>query len=496
MHRVAIVVVCVTGVWTAGALADAKSDFDTLFGDSIKRVAASRKGKDAATLAGQMMEAAESIKDRPDLHVMLWTKAADLGAKDPSGYALAAKALRGLLTAAPDDTSRWVDKLSGIYRRRYMRARGPERVAVGAEQVDEFITIGDVRAAAGRHREAMAIYRKALSVATAIKSPAKSEIFNKIKAANAIASVQRDIERLQKTLAKDPDDTKTRTAIVQLYLIELDDPAGAAKLLTDDLDEKLRTYVLLAAKEVEDVKAGACLELGRWYWEMFPSAKTARAKANILRRTRDYIDRFLSLHTAKDLAALRAAVILKKVDAEAAKLGSGGLGGPTRSGTIADFESPRLAGWTITGSAFGKGPCSGAPPSGQSASGFAGKMMINSSHGGDRSTGTMTSPKFIIRGKAITFLVAGGRWGGRSSAKVCMDLIVDGKPVRSVLGHTSNAFRLDGWDVSDLKGKTAQVRIVDASSGSWGHIMVDQIVQHPGKLEDVLKRTKKPPPRH
>ena len=75
-----------------------------------------------------------------------------------------------------------------------------------------------------------------------------------------------------------------------------------------------------------------------------------------------------------------------------------------------------------------------------------------------------------------------------------MNLIVDGESVRSVLGHTSNALRLDGWDVSDLAGKTAQVQIVDASAGSWGHIMVDQIVQHPGKIDDVLKRAKKPTP--
>ena len=363
MFRVFMLTVCVVlSVWNAGALADAKSDFQTLFGSEIKRVVASRKPDEAATLAGQILLAADSIKDRPDLHVMLWTHAADLGAKHPSGYAAATKALKNLLRAAPEDTPQWIEKLSAIYRRRYMLARGAERLEVGAEQVDEFITIADAQTAAGRSGEAMAIYRKALSLATAIRSPRKSEIFDKIKTANAIATVQRDIEKLKKALADDPNDTKTRTAIVQLYLLELDDPAKASKLLTDDLDEKLRTYVLLAAKNVEDVEADGCLELGRWYWEMFPSATTPRAKANILRRARDYIDRFMSLHTEKDISALRAAMILKKVDVEAAKLGAKGLGGATRSGIIADFESPSLSGWTITGSAFGKGPCSGAPP--------------------------------------------------------------------------------------------------------------------------------------
>jgi hypothetical protein len=479
----------VLGGWNSGVLADAKSDFETLFGDEIKRVVASRKPAEAAALAGQMMLAAKSIKDRPDLHVMLWTSAADFGAKDPSGFAAATQALKNLLQAAPDDSSKWVEKLSGIYRRRYMAARGAERAKVGAEQVDEFITIGDAQTTAGRGRDAMATYRRALSTATAIRSLRRKEILEKIKAANAVATVQRDIERLKMALAKDPDDIKTRAALVMLYLVKLDDPAQAGRLLTDDLDEKLRTYVLLAAKNIEDLEAGPCFELGRWYWEMYPSARSSRAKLIVLRRTRAYLDRFKSLHTGKDLSVLRAAVILKKVDAESAKLVSKGAGGVlTKPAIIADFES-RLVGWKVTGKAFGKGPCTGKPTPRWPASGFAGKLMISSYHEGDGSTGTLTSPKFLIRGKTITFLVVGGGAPGQT----CMNLIVDKKVVRTVVGNGSNTLGISGWDVSDLVGKIAQLHMIDAHTGSWGHILVDHIVQHPGRIEEVLKRPKKSP---
>ncbi len=494
MHRVYIIVVCVVlGGWNSGATADAKSDFDTLFGAEIKRVVASRKASEAAALAGQMMLAAKSIKDRPDLHVMLWTSAANFGAKDPSGFTVAINALRNLLKAAPDDSSKWIDKLAAIYKRRYLAARGAERAKVGAEQVDEFIAIGDAQTSAGQGRSAMATYRRALLTATAIRSLRKKEILEKVKVANAIAGVQRDIERLKKILEKDPDDAKTRTAIVQLYLVELDAPDRAAKLLTDDLDEKLRTYVSLAAKNPEDLEAGPCLELGRWYWEMFPSARTSRAKTNVLRRTRAYIERFMSLNTAKNLAALRASVILKKVDAESAKLAAraaktGGV--LTKPVIIADFESPRMSGWKVTGRAFGKGPCTGRPTPSYPASGFAGKLMISSYHEGDPGTGTLTSPKFIIRGKTITFLVGGGSAPGQT----CMNLIVGGKVVRTVTGHTSNTLRLDGWDVAKLVGKTAQLHMIDSATGGWGHILVDHIVQHPDTIDKVLKRPKKVPP--
>jgi|GEM_PF-3054350 len=486
MNRMNMLTLCaVLGAWSAGAMADAKADFQTLFGEEIKRVVASRKPAEAAALAGQMMLAAESIKDRPDLHVMLWTNAADFGARDPSGYAAATKALKNLLQAKPDNSSIWVDKLSAIYKRRYLSARGAERVKIGAEQIEEFITIGDAQAAARRPREAMATYRRALSVVTTIRSPRRQELLDKIKAANSIAGVQREIERLNKVLSGNPDDIKTRAAVVKLYIVELDDPAGAVKMLTDDLDEKLRTYVLLAAKNIEDIEAGVCLELGRWYWEMYPSARTSRAKMNVLRRTRACIERFDSLNTDKNLAALRAKVILKKVDAESAKLAVKGSGGVmTKPEIIANFESPRMSGWKVTGQAFGKGPCTGKPVPSFPARGFAGKLMISSYHGGDDSTGTLTSPRFLIRGKTITFLIGGGAHPG----KACMNLIVGGKLARTAMGHTSNTLRADGWDVSDLVGKTAQLQVVDMQQGHWGHILVDHIVQHPGKIEDVLKR--------
>ena len=490
MHRTRMMVVCVVlSVWTAGVLADAKSDFQSLFGNEIKRVVASRNGKEFAALAGQMLLAAKSVEDRPDLDILLWTRAAEFGAKDPSGFTAAIKALRHLLREAPDDSSRWVEKLSAIYKRRYMAARGAERAKVGAERVAELITIADAQTAAGRGREAMATYRRALSAATLIRSVRRAEIIEKIKAANALATVQRDIEKLKRSLANDPDNTKTRTAAVQLYLLELDDPAQAAKLLTDDLDEKLRTYVLLAAKNIEDVEVGACFELGRWYWEMFPSARTPRAKSVVLRRTRACIERFGSLHTAKGIFRLKAEVILKKVNAESAKLASKDAGVLTKPVIIADFESPRLAGWKATGRAFGKGPCDGRPTPSYPASGFAGKLMISSYHEGDSSTGTLTSPKFIIRGKTITFLVGGGGAPG----KTCMNLIVGKKVVRTVTGHTSNTLRRDGWDVSDLVGKTARLHMIDASTGGWGHILIDHIVQHPDDISKVLKRPRKSP---
>src|SRR4051812_26408815 len=92
---------------------------------------------------------------------------------------------------------------------------------------------------------------------------------------------------------------------------------------------------------------------------------------------------------------------------------------------FADFEGKDHGDWDATGKAFGKGPATGALPGQMPVSGFKGKRLVNSYHGGDRATGTLTSPAFEISRKYISFLVGGGGHAG----KTCINLVVGGRVV-------------------------------------------------------------------
>ena len=76
---------------------------------------------------------------------------------------------------------------------------------------------------------------------------------------------------------------------------------------------------------------------------------------------------------------------------------------------IADFEGDDWGAWKVTGEAFGPGPARGTLPNQMAVDGFLGKGLVNSFHGGDGTTGTLTSPEFKIERKYISFLIGGGK---------------------------------------------------------------------------------------
>lgn len=145
------------------------------------------------------------------------------------------------------------------------------------------------------------------------------------------------------------------------------------------------------------------------------------------------------------------------------------------------FDDNDYGSWTTTGDAFGTSPIK------NSNSAHIGDGMVTSCMAGDSGTGTLTSSPFTISNNAINFLIA----GGNHPNETCINLIVNNQIVRTTTGDNSSNLKWNGWDVSDLIGKTAQIQIVDNYTNSdWGHIDIDQIMfsdtLHSENLEHAL----------
>jgi uncharacterized protein (DUF608 family) len=150
---------------------------------------------------------------------------------------------------------------------------------------------------------------------------------------------------------------------------------------------------------------------------------------------------------------------------------------PRPERVLAGFEGERYEGWTAEGEAFGAGPARGTEKDQNPVTGFAGKGLVNSFRGGqgtpagDRPTGTLTSDEFMIDRMFMVFRIG----GGHHKRQTCMNLLVEGKEARSATGRASEKLELRLWDLREFAGKKARLKIVDAATGAWGHINVDDI---------------------
>jgi levanase len=165
---------------------------------------------------------------------------------------------------------------------------------------------------------------------------------------------------------------------------------------------------------------------------------------------------------------------------------------PVAAAMIADFEGGSYAeGWTIEGNAFGTAPSTGTIGDQQQVAGFEGEGLVNTFLDQDRSVGTLTSPEFEITNDYINFLIGGGRHPMSEADPTAVNLLVDGEVVRTATGKDAERLTWSAWDVSELRGQTARLEVVDHNIGGWGHINLDSVMlsdapAHPASVETTV----------
>ena len=316
--------VAVIGFTRGAVMADTAGDFEKLFGAEIRKAQATSSMRDDVELAASLLAGADLVGDRPALKVLIYEKAYELAVKDETGWPTAIKTIEHLMVVAPDREVEWREKLLTVCQTRYSHARGDERRPAGTALLKQLILVADSSLAMGQAAKAADLYRRAVALTGVLHSPGKNEIVAKLKAANARVALEQRIAVLRRQLETNLDDGKVRKTLIMLCLVELDNPAEAAKLIRDDVDQSLRTHVALAARPVEELAEDACLELGNWY-ERLAEKATSTGKASALTRARDYYQHYLTRHEKEDLPRIKATVALARVERALSKLTQTGV---------------------------------------------------------------------------------------------------------------------------------------------------------------------------
>ena len=305
----------------ADKAAEAATAFQSLYGADLDRLKASRDPKESVAFAARLLAAAKQAAGQPEFVAVLCEKAYALALAHPDGYATAVEAVQLEAAAVPEKVVACADRLVEVRQKQFDLAKGDARPSAGETLIDAVLAAADVKQKArpggqpGAAADAMASYKRALIVARAVKSDRAAAMDANVKALEQAVRLAAEIESLKKLLALEPQNQAARQRLVRLHLVDLDDPAEAAKLLEGVEDASLLKYVPAAAKPLETVPEFACLELGEWYRSLADAAPPA-AKPLMLARAKAYCERFLQLHTAEDLNRAKAALALQKIEEE------------------------------------------------------------------------------------------------------------------------------------------------------------------------------------
>jgi len=318
--RIAGLVAALVAVAAVGAMGDAQADYQMLFGQEEKQAAATLGTRDDVTLAAKLLAAAGSLKDSPDLQRLLYEKAYELGMKGAGGAGTAIEALDRLDKVDPKGATGRQENRLAAYRQRYAAAGPEDRARAGRQLLRMLMRLAEQHRRAARRDEARRYYSQALMLAGVLESPMLGAVRAAVREMDAESREASRIAAMTAAVDRNPSDIGARRALLLHHLLERDDPAAAAGLLTDDLDEATRTYVPLAAKPVEDLAEGALVEMAEWYRSLAPKAPTA-GKINALRRGRGYYARYLGVHEEKDAARLKATLGFRQIQSELSALG-------------------------------------------------------------------------------------------------------------------------------------------------------------------------------
>ena len=109
----------------------------------------------------------------------------------------------------------------------------------------------------------------------------------------------------------------------------------------------------------------------------------------------------------------------------------------------------------------------------------------------DNQQSNLVMPPFELKLDYITFLIS----GANAPNKACINLLLDGKVIRTATGRNSDYLEWVAFDVKEFKGKKVRIQILDASNSFFDYINVDCICQSPdskGALRIIKTPPKKP----
>ncbi len=293
--------------------------FELLYGEDLRQARATAQTDDDLALARRMLEAAAVAEAQPSLAELLCEGAWQLASAQRDGYATAIEALERLAALNRDQRDAYRDRMIGLAFRRYRGGGADERAERAGELVDLLVDLAEQQAAEGRPARAIDTYRRAQRLGSALPAERRERIAGRLTELASLRRTHQRIEQYRQRLERSAADHIARRALVELYLVDLDQPEQAAAWVEGLDDAEFVEHVKWAAKPLENLPNDQALSLAQWYSELARTA-SGPARVSLLERVVRYGKHFLDRHAARDLDHTRATLLSERAEGQLARL--------------------------------------------------------------------------------------------------------------------------------------------------------------------------------
>jgi len=283
-----------------------------------------RDAKTDSQRCAKLVEAVSLAEGDGKLQIALLEKAVAYGSrsiKTVEDGQRVSDALEMLIEADAARKPQWTSRRAAVLRRMCVLAESQaEKHEIAWRLVDLLIDSGNGYGSEGQWKKAIPAYKDASSAAVSFGLPNADKFIGFVRSAAHLYRVANQIDASAKTLKASPDDAASRTKLVTAKLTAMDDPAAALGYVNADLDERLRTFVPLAAKEAADVSAIGCRSLADWYYKELSASSVPVVKRRMLRRAEKYYGRILDDPGDSDVSPAVVKLAMTQIKSRKAKL--------------------------------------------------------------------------------------------------------------------------------------------------------------------------------
>lgn len=320
--------------------ADAQSDFDQLFGPQLKKVQSTSTTDDDLALAKDLLNLAGESTSEAKLLTVLCEHAFELGRKNTDGYGTAIDALKLLAENVPTQRIKAMDQQADLLVRLAARGTPDQKADAGPALVQIRLALGDANAEKSNWAEAASQYRQASAAARRFDTDSIALASSKLKGLFKLRTLTQRVASLEEKLLRDATDSKAAAELVEIYLVELNQPARAKALAPRLTDPALKTIATHAGDDPETVDEASSLVLAEWFATQSAS-KPLVTKARLLDQSIANYQRYLDVHKTSDLARKKAALNVARLEADRAKIDVAAIDrGPSGTGSSSTRIAP------------------------------------------------------------------------------------------------------------------------------------------------------------